>query len=78
MREVEAALRAENAKLRDEIRSLKDPNAWWADKYACYLNPCAYPGLGKEYRCDDEKGFGFPSHCACPCHKSQPESLEGR
>lgn len=31
---------------------------------------CPAPGVGKEYRCDDEKGTAFPSHCHCICHKN--------
>ena len=40
-------------------------------KYDCYMKTCAYPGLGKEYRCNDEAGLGFPSHCSCVCHKEK-------
>jgi len=43
----------------------------WKLKYDCYLKTCAYPGLGKEYRCNDEAGLGFPSHCPCACHKEK-------
>lgn len=39
-----------------------------AKAYDCYMKTCAYPGPGKEYRCNDEAGLGFPSHCPCKCH----------
>lgn len=45
------------------------PKGDWREQYSCYPKPCAYPGPGKEYRCDDESGSKFPSHCHCSCHK---------
>lgn len=58
--------------LNEELQELPPPKeatdkTKWKSENAC----CAYPGVGKEYRCNDEAGVGFPSHCPCACHKEQ-------
>jgi len=68
------------ARLHSAGRCPKDP----LKCYPCYeaemertsgaMCKCPAPGAGKEYRCDDEQGIPFPSHCHCSCHKpDKPE-----
>ncbi len=64
-----AEAQAEIGRLKVRVMEAEDPYYKWASKYDCYLKKCAYPGEGRDYRCDNEKGLGFPSHCSCTCHK---------
>lgn len=38
---------------------------------------CPAPGIGKEYRCDDEQMTPFASHCDCDCHSEGKQIMRG-